>query len=264
MPKVEIMPLTRIIWRQGCEDKAQILNQLIKECQEAELLTVSHKLRNCATIQIPGDKFDEYYCDLSKKRLVFLPIRRVKPTNGFSHILHEAKPGELFDVYGVASHSLKKAEEFVGLSGSEGKLDHKKMGRLLGYPQCCIDFFAKYWPQEHYDPIFLEARRTKGAKMIKNNVVKVKAIPEANVALRYFGPRAVPHLPCSFSCKKSQEFSQMFLQFNRSRDLLLEMLSTPFEWNGFKGVAIIDTKWFQGVVNSMSWEDDKPRVVKFV
>ena len=262
MPKVDIMPLSRIIWKKGHEDKAGLINQLAREYYEAELLTVAQKLRDCTTLQIPSENFVEHYENLTKKGLVFLPIKKVKQVFGFAHKFYDLVPGEPYNVYGAVSHSLDKAQEFVQASNKE-KIDHKKIGRLLGYPVCCIDFFIKYWLAGEWDPIFLQAKRTKGAKVIKENVVQVKAPARTNVALRYFGLRPVPHLPCSFSCAKSQKFSEMFLRLMPSQDQLLKILSTPFEWNSLKGVAIIDTPWFQGVVNSMSWEDDNPRIVKF-
>ncbi|MDO8663448.1 MAG: hypothetical protein Q7K28_01230 [Candidatus Wildermuthbacteria bacterium] len=276
--KVEISSFKTTAWRDSKEKNAQVFEQWRREFNLAELLTVSNKLRDCATYHVDSENFQEEVSKLNQMGLVFWPIKKVKRFSGFAHKFYEPVPGQPYTIYGVVSCSFEKAQEFV-LASQKDSPDHMKIGELLGYPSCCLKFFDRFWVKGEFDPIFSEAERSKGAKtkigltpnikgipspMVKAKIVTLKAFPEVNIALRYFGPRAVPHLPCSFTCEKSRELSKKFLKFMPSKADLLSFLAEPMVWDGYKGAAVINTKWFQGAVNSVSWEDDCHRIVNFI
>ncbi|MCX8008149.1 MAG: DUF483 domain-containing protein [Patescibacteria group bacterium] len=114
--------------------------------------------------------------------------------------------------------------------------DNIKIGKLLNYPDCCIDFFQKYWVEEKFiDTTYpMSLNGTNGPK-------------ECNILLRWLGVRAVSHLPCSFSCErtyeqalKNIEFGR-YLGFNEEMDWLEEMLSWPVQWSALHGIAEIKT-----------------------
>jgi len=45
------------------------------------------------------------------------------------------------------------------------------------------------------------------------------------------------------------------MDFIDRRRELKELLSSPMTWNCYKGVAIVETKWFIGVANSMPFKE---------
>lgn len=63
--------------------------------------------------------------------------------------------------------------------------------------------------------------------------------------LRWLGIRAVPHLPCSFSCQESIKLGADFVElgivpsFKPEMDWLSEMLYWPVEWSVLHGIAEI-------------------------
>lgn len=251
---VEIMPFTRIMYYPEVDESfRQRINQLAHDCWMAELKTVSKGQRECATFHLRSDALKEDMELLEDMGLAFVPIRKCKRVRGFAHRFYDVDKVEPYDIYGAVAKERRKAEEFKKAT-LEG--DHYKVGTLLGYPKCCIENFIRVWiGMREFDPIWSIARNTRGCKLVKRGgflKAELKEVyPEANVALRYFGIRAVPHLVCSFTCKESEEFSKVFLQHIRDNKLLIEVLSSPFTWDCYKGVAIITTPFFVGEANSM-------------
>lgn len=117
------------------------------------------------------------------------------------------------------------------------------MGQLLGYPECCIEFFQKQWNEEHYiDTTW---------PMIKNNQSDVAVVKDkklyCNILLRWIGVRGVSHLPCSFDCDSTQELGKQYMElgqklgYEEEVNYINEMLSWPVEWSALHGIAEIKT-----------------------
>lgn len=256
--RVEKPAFSRIVWRENYQKNSQIFQRWAEEFNRAEVLTVVHKLRNCGIYLMDAQKYQEESFNLTKMGIVFLPLKKVEEPPDFreSHLIQ-----------GVVSYSEEKAQTLAECLQFGGIDCVTKIGQLLGYPSCCTTFLRDYSIKKKVvDPIFMAAQRTKGATItnkkdavgIKNDFQTIKAktisipsLPELNVIFRNFGVKAIPHIPCSFTCKKSQEFSKIFLKFMPSKNSLLKFLAEPTLWDEYKGIAVIDSKWFQGVTPSV-------------
>lgn len=76
-------------------------------------------------------------------------------------------------------------------------------GRLLGYPECCSQFFVKHK--------FKQAN--KQLDFILPAVRSFKLFPfYNNYAIRYFGITLINHFPCSLDCQKTAEQGRIRLQ----------------------------------------------------
>lgn len=114
--------------------------------------------------------------------------------------------------------------------------DNIEIGRLLGFPDCCINFFQKYWvDQKFLDTTWpMSLSGTQGPK-------------ECNILLRWLGVRAVSHLPCSFDCTTSYQIARQNIELGYSIGLdqemqwLEEMLDWPVQWSALHGIAEIRT-----------------------
>ena len=74
------------------------------------------------------------------------------------------------------------------------ELDHKELGLILGYPECCADFFVRTF------------NHAKGKQMdfIIPSVDSFGPHPfQNNYMLRYFDISLIDHFPCSPKCKES-------------------------------------------------------------
>jgi len=63
--------------------------------------------------------------------------------------------------------------------------DHQQLGKLLGYPQCCVDFFCKNFSESNPNPIHLPTD-------IYTDLTK-----------RELDAVLISHFPCSSECQKS-------------------------------------------------------------
>jgi hypothetical protein len=87
---------------------------------------------------------------------------------------------------------------------AEGRGEHKELGKLLGYPECCCEFFERYFPEE--------SKRDNDFTMtcLKNS--NGFSFPfHTNIAARHFDLALIFHFPCSFNCKDSIELAKKHL-----------------------------------------------------
>jgi len=134
----------------------RVINQLSREYYLAELLTVVESIRKTATLHIRSDNVFTDLRLLEKLELVFVPIQRVRRFKGFSHYFQEPRPNEPFNIYGAVAKNYKLAKE---LKNAHLLNDQYKIGKLLGYPRCCVRFFVKTYP-EYFDPLYQTALNT--------------------------------------------------------------------------------------------------------
>lgn len=125
--------------------------------------------------------------------------------------------------------------------------DNQEIGRLLGYPKCCLDFFQAVWvDQGLVDTTWPMALRTAAPKN-GANTIEVAGPAESNILWRWMGIRAVPHLPCRFDCADTVRLGKRFVEvgrlagYDQEMDCLLDILSWPVEWSALHGIAEIKT-----------------------
>jgi len=97
----------------------------------------------------------------------------------------------------------KNKSDFLKLL--EYKNDDRAIGELLGYPQCCVDFFMdnKDKQQKIQNDYILPAL---------NNSEGFEFPFYVNYAIRYFDITLLSHFPHSFNCKESIEIAKKNLQ----------------------------------------------------
>src|SRR3989344_7976175 len=71
--------------------------------------------------------------------------------------------------------------------------DTEELGRLLGYPNCCIDFFIKRFTEDNPN---LQLKPTN---------------PYTNLTKRDLDLVIISHFPCSSDCEKSIQLGKIFL-----------------------------------------------------
>lgn len=243
----EVQPCAELAWKRGAEDVRRAFHEAAAAASMAELKTVADGLRPAATLHLSSLLFDEQLKMLAELSLHFLPLRRVRPFQGFAHRFYDPEPGKPFLVYGVVAKRKELLEEFRQATEAA---DHETIGELLGYPSCCIRAFVSRWPAER-DLVWAAA--TAVAKPEGNCIELAHYYPECNIVLRYFGLRALPHMPCSFLCTESKHFAEKFLAY-MPKDTL-SLLALPVTWDAWKGAAIIESEFFVGVASTdASWQ----------
>ncbi len=233
------------------------IERIKKTYARTELGTVLIGMRRVYVYHIHSQTFEESYNFLRENNLVFYPVRKTGVYSGFSHKHPPVEKGKPFILYGAAvkNDDREAGELFLKYSTNKEKTNHKGIGNeLLGYMNCCINFFDKVWSSISVDPMYEAALKTPKTKA-RDNTVEVSCHPYCNNMLRYFGIRITPHLTCSMQCKKTikwgkEWFSIMQQLDSEAAEWTKELLSMPLTWSAYKGVAIIDTPIFRGITNS--------------
>lgn len=154
-------------------------------------------------------KLNHLYIEKSSFKVVILDAENGKYSNkGIKLKIDDPRRGMLF-VY-ISKDEKLAAEANV----YEFKGDHKNLGRLLGYPECCVEFFAKYEPiqsQLTNDYVEFILKNSKGRRFQFYT----------NICKRDFDITLLNHFPCSFGCKNSIELAKKNLSVLQRQDIEL-------------------------------------------
>lgn len=246
----------RVMWvsekaRQVWQPRVSRVGQLF---HELERYAVAEGVKPAALQSIQVEDLPRVTQWASEHGLAVIPIDMMVNAP-YSSRATKPKPGQPA-VFRAAVAKPDVAKELVA---AELAKSHEDVGRLLGYPKCCRDFFAEVWGR-HIDTTWHSAWLTKGSSYDAVpetcETLKVSGPPEANVLLRWVGVRAVSHLPHAFDCEETVEFGKKLIEVGRAygfaeeMDWLLEMLSWPVEWSALHGIAVIVTPVFKISTNT--------------
>ena len=265
MQKVDVPPFVKIAWKSKDlkEEWGERILRISRAYHNAEYLLVKKKDRACAVVHIDWKTADDLIEKITTDGLIYLPIRWSKKYSGFSHKHFFTQKGDPDSfIYGVLSYDLDHAKQFRDAE-LNGKVDHKVIGELLGYPECCSDAFIDRWGKGIIDPLF-EAAEVVGEIESNNGteIIHAKAHPYANPFLRYFGVRITSHLPCSIQCQDTIKIGEKWIEAMRELDeeaakWAVAILSMPIKWGILKGIAQVETPLFFGITNSVFTEHKK-------
>ncbi|PIU15902.1 hypothetical protein COT20_01060 [bacterium (Candidatus Gribaldobacteria) CG08_land_8_20_14_0_20_39_15] len=242
---------SRIMPKQGCEEWPEKLGRMSQLFYEAEYQTVKKRLRTAATLNIDPNNLQAKMEKINKDSLIFAPLRKLKHFPGYSLCQETAEPGEPFLWFGCLTRTYKDAQTF---KQADLKQDYRTIGHMLGFPDCCIDYFKKTFPVNP-DPVWV------------NLEGKIIGYPECNTLLRYFGVRMVSHMPCLPRCQATKKLGEDWLKVMQDIDKNLadefyNLLATPVTWNSYHGVVQIETPYFIGLANTFPYLR-KPRIIRW-
>jgi hypothetical protein len=214
---------------------------------ELEWLTVENDVRRCGMAELSPEDVSSRSPDWIKRGLELIPLARDARTCSTYRLASlpcvAGSPSRAVIGFAKKQHAGALAEAFK--SGNNAA-----MGELLGYPDCCIDFFQKVCGRlGHLDPTWPMACASSNTLRTSDDVdtIRVPRPSLANILLRGLGVRAVFHSPCGFGCSMSLKVSERLIAVGRTEgfaqemDWLCEMLRWPMEWSALHGIAEIKT-----------------------
>lgn len=252
-------PFARVMWvsKQAKETWEPKIQVAASTYTQLERLTVIEGLRQCMTTHFYPETLGDGMRALARDGLVFLPLVRVGSYQGFAHSHPPVIEGRPWSYYGVCARSLADAEAFAHATE---KSDHATMGRLLGFPPCCIEFFNTVWLSGYIDPVWHAAVRCQCEHVKEQSPTHIRlnaSVPhEIFPGLRYIGIRLISHLPCALDCHPSQKIASNWKAVGQKAGLegitvLEEILHWPVEWDCLKGIALVSTPAFRIATNSI-------------
>lgn len=167
------------------------------------------------------------------KNISLIPLAKVKSGSSYKNT---SVPADQQDqIFNVRCAFVQKphVQEFAEAYNQKNDIE---IGKLLGYPSCCRQFFQKYWVEEQFvDTTYpMSLGGTHGPK-------------ECNILFRWLGIRAVSHLPCSFDCDQTYQIGKRNIElgrklgFDEEMNWLEEILDWPVQWSALHGIAEIKT-----------------------
>jgi len=239
MNKNFVSSFVRIIPKQGHQEWVVKLSKMGMLFNEAEYQMVKQGHRLAAIIHIDQNNLGKMLENINKDGLIFTPILKSGYYEGFAHTHKAIKPGDPFYWYGSLTRSYEDGQKF---KKAETEHNHKIIGSLLGYPECCTKYFIKTFPI-NYDPIWLNKKGT------------IVGYPECNQMLRYFGARITSHFSCSPTCEATRKIGQVWFKVMEGIDKklakeLYDLLSAPLTWDSYHGVVQVETPFFTGLTHT--------------
>ena len=212
---------------------------------EIEWRSVASGIRRCALTSVPSDRLVLRSTEWAASGLSMMPVAMSGTSPGYASTSVAPRVGEPFE-YRVAVGALA---DVAALKHAIDAGDDGTMGRLLGFPDCCIAFFRRTWVDEGCVDTTWAMAANRGNVDDTGRLIEVDAATpfQANILWRWVGPRAVPHLPCSFSCPATVAFADTLMAFGREggyaaeMEWLEEILSWPASWSALHGIAEVKT-----------------------
>lgn len=264
----EVQPFISISWNtQIIRQKWENIRKAIYSANYiAEYEMIKKGKRHCDVYSFSPDRFDEQINWAIDNGFVPLTILRSRVYEGYGHRHY---PSETIDkdvfIYSVIADTYENAKKFQ--QASLGNVDHRTIGQLLGYPDCCIDFFLPVWLEKKIqDPMWEIAENTEDMKKISENEIEVTGSPLLNRMARYFGFQVAPFFTHSYTCKEAIKFSESWFEimadyYPYESDELIKLLSMPLKWSHNNMMIYVEHPLFRGASNGFDW--DIPKTIKW-
>ena len=248
--RVNLGTFSRHVWHDPASQAKwqKRLYRQISFVHELEIATVVAGFRRVTVQNLPADGFTDAWRTLTHAGLTVLPLGWVKRFQGYN-TYHEPAPELSRDAY---CHVVagRTADDAWMYWEAYRQSDHATMGRLLGFPECCVEFFVNVWLRGGYtDPTWQEAEATDGAEYEEADVMgmgvrrlKVPSVFGVNPIPRFAGIRLSFHMPCRFDCLESLALAEAYWDLARrmgADEELWEAAYAEASWSALKGVAVV-------------------------
>ncbi|MEZ6049638.1 MAG: methyltransferase domain-containing protein [Planctomycetaceae bacterium] len=248
-----LQDFTRISWvseeaRNVWEERVSGINKMHSYLEWASVVS---GVRECGLQMLDERQLSERPITLRSHGIDLAVLKRVNAVSAYQSRISDATLGAdqvSWCVVGATERIAEFRDAFVGS-------DNATMGRLLGYPECCIEYFQDFWVEQGLiDSTWSSAVNTSSAVMSSGMVTC--GATKCSAHLRWIGVRPVFHLPCAINCPKSEEIADQLAglaqkyQFVNESRWLSELISMPVEWSSLHGIAEIKTPLFKIVTNT--------------
>ena len=234
MSRVQLMPFSTIVFfdNKVKEKISRIMESGIVYYVEFELMRRGY--RKCNFLHIDPLRPDAMRI-IFENNFHYQVLQSIKKYSGFAHTHYSPNSLEDTLMFTAVCTDEESLKNFVSAYFAS---DHRTIGELLGYPECDIDFFTKYWG-EHLDLVYPAAMNSDR----EGDVIYFD--PRLNIMLRYINIRIIPHFPCSFQCRNAIRFANTIMKLMREKDsklvdVLLDVLSKPLIFSQVNGIIQVE------------------------
>lgn len=271
---------TRTIWtsqaaRLTWEPRIQRVGALTAEL---ELRTVAEGVRRAAWIFVGPDELPARTVELAARGLAIHPILRSGILGAYASQGLRYQEGQPWHYRALVVRD--GGHEFVDLGSHFITGNNEAIGEALGYPTCCRKFFERVWVREKWlDTTWPMASGDDGERTVawdesneQRETVKTLRFDvsdrwPANILGRWAGVRAVPWLPCSFTCTGTvgtwiEGWESLAREIDaQALEWLETLLCASWRWSALHGIAEIETSIFK--VSTRTDTCDETHVVEY-
>ena len=213
-----------------------------KRIKSLEILYVLEGVKPCTRIIVKEDDLDKTREFLKQFGLCIetsdFKISMDKDLNkgGYSNMAVKVNSdsnfkGDFLVYVAKDKETAEKAKQY------ERSNDYKNLGLMLGYPECCCDFFKENFNEQSKkdnDYVIPALTNSKGIVFPYEN----------NTMGRYFDYGLISHFPCSYNCQKSREIGQKHLEVikkhsQQTADDTLKNLKSVGIYSDFSGIYLL-------------------------
>jgi hypothetical protein len=207
-----------------------------------EIKSVEEGLRPCGYSLIGDLTLAEFLMNLEKKGLEYALVLRAKMNRGFLHGYKPPVPGEE-NLTGVAFG--KRKEEVLALKKAFLAHDHLTVGELLGYPECCTQYFA-----------------SKASLDYTREYLPFEVQPYLTFSFfKFFGASFILHFPCSPFCEPSILLAKGYSELISKEIREFFRAQTPVKISvGRSGILHLETPYIQGGATISPGEEQEVRI----
>ena len=202
-----------------------------------EWLSVAEGLRMCGIMRVTFKELPSLSASLLRHGLAIVPTSALDAGDkGYRATQLPPKPGEPFDL----RCAIGKPKDASALIDAELHSDDRVIGKMLGYPDCCTDFFSTLWSHGFIDTTWQMATNSVHSSSSSGELV-IKGNWQTNVILRWAGIRPVPHLPCSCNCRGTIQLQKKWSEladyagYSQERSFEEGIYRTPLRWRAIHG-----------------------------
>ena len=217
------------------QDLQQIFHSIIKSL---EILYVIEGVKPCARILVFEDELNKAVDFLNRNGInIAVSDFKVIKQNAQSEFYSDKsikipKDDERKGYFFAYLSKNKENAEKAKLIEQDNK--HKELGLLLGYPECCCEFFEKNFGEENTDLTLKILENSNGHEFTFYN----------NIAARHFDVALLSHFPHSFECKQSIEIAKNNLRtiYKHSKELstlFSSILQSAVVYTAEEGVVLL-------------------------
>jgi hypothetical protein len=243
---VRLPDFTQVYWASP-ESQARLAPRIRaskKMHRQLELESVRQGLRRCGILLVQMNEVSPLGARVREMGLELLEVSEMAVAEGYS--------SERLDIGRAATagmYAVGRSNEAKAVASAYLNEDHPTVAGLLGYPQCCADFFQQVWGEQGLiDTLWPMTLGTQGARLDAPRHADVGFHPHCNMFFKSLGLRRVFHLPCSGLCTATigvaDRLARLALELGsgESVSFLDQFLAQPLEWTAKHGVAIIETE----------------------
>lgn len=128
-----------------------------------------------------------------------------------------------------------------------------EIGKILGYPECCVNFYKNKFQEGIYDPAWFQVENSVDQVInYEDDYIKIKK--DSNISLfhayKVIGLYTLSHYVCSLNCEESLNYHNLIMnELDKSHRKLYNILnkfySSPFEWKCNRGRAVFRNKYIR-------------------